>query len=330
MEKVNKRVNFSSQEKEELISLVSKYKDILENKKTNGVSAKDKDAAWEKLSFEFNSKGLNTFRSKEQLKKYWANLKQLERQAAANIKINRFKTGGGPFQPQNEPDETVLEIINFKTVTGLENPYDDEAVWDKDHFLLTETEHETNNCTPTESTSYSGTSKVAIPKANTILNCKELKICKDSQDEDVLKVIQTPKNKLKHQKKYRNTNDDDLPQIVELKAQYLQYQIEEIKERVEIKKEERAFQAKLQALQLKEKEVEVDILLQQKRKIQLENEVLERKSNTRNRVDITADLVEVVRMSDRIISVKLVLDKDVLMLCIYAPPQTELGESNIP
>ncbi|XP_072399393.1 uncharacterized protein [Diabrotica undecimpunctata] len=105
----------------------------------------------------------------------------------------------------------------------------------------------------------------------------EIEQAEDSQNEDVLQVIQNPKHKPKRQKtKYENGNDD-LPQIVELKAQYLQYQIEEMKERLKMKKDERVFQAKLQALQLKEKQVEVDILLQQKRKIQLENEALESK-----------------------------------------------------
>ncbi|XP_072402421.1 uncharacterized protein [Diabrotica undecimpunctata] len=205
MEKVTKRVNFSTQEKEELISLVSKYRDIIENKKTN--------------------------------------------------------------------DETVLEIINCKTVVGLDNPYDDESVLDKSLFVVTETENQIEDCTHVEfqssQFSVSDNSTFIRPKTDNILNCKQLtNICEDSQDGD-------NKPKAKQQKNKCKIPSNDPPKIVDLKAQYLGYQIEEMKERLEIKKEERAFQAKLQALQIKQKEVELEIMLQQKRKLMFENEALE-------------------------------------------------------
>ncbi|XP_050513037.1 myb/SANT-like DNA-binding domain-containing protein 4 [Diabrotica virgifera virgifera] len=259
---MNKRVNFSAQEKEELISLVSKYRDTIENKKTNGVSARDKDAAWEHLHFEFNSKGLNTFRTKEQLKKYWANIKQIERQVAATTKINRLGTGGGPFQPQNEPDETILEIINNKTVAGLENQYDDESQLEENIPVIIDPENQTIDCEEL----ITQCPLVITPKTDNVLNCKELTmICKGSQPGSSTKQ-KTQKNKM---------TPPAVPKLEDLKAQFLSCQIQELSERVEMKRQEKQFQVKLYNLQLEEKRVEVDILLQKKRKLELENEALE-------------------------------------------------------
>ncbi|KAJ4434963.1 hypothetical protein ANN_23535 [Periplaneta americana] len=46
--------NFSRYEVEMLIELVEKYKHIIENKKTDGVSLKEKDATWQKIAEEFS------------------------------------------------------------------------------------------------------------------------------------------------------------------------------------------------------------------------------------------------------------------------------------
>lgn len=52
--------NFNTAEVELLISLVDKHKHIVENKKTNAVTNKDKDAAWKKIESSFNSCGISS------------------------------------------------------------------------------------------------------------------------------------------------------------------------------------------------------------------------------------------------------------------------------
>ncbi|XP_050501499.1 myb/SANT-like DNA-binding domain-containing protein 4 [Diabrotica virgifera virgifera] len=282
MERTSKRVNFSAQEKEELIFLVSKYREVIESKKTNGVSPKDKEHTWEQIHFEFNSKGLNTFRTKDQLKKYWANIKQLERQAAASLKINRLGTGGGPFQPQNEPDENVLDIINAKTVSGLDNEFDDEILLEQNLPIILETENQNTEYTQISS---GYVASVIKPKTDNILNCKEVTvICNDSQPGTSRSNNSSEYQPLSKRQKINSQTKVTPPYVEpavppkldELKAQFLSSQIEELKEKVEMRKQERLFQGQLQALQLKEKQAEVDILLQKKIKLELENDALER------------------------------------------------------
>lgn len=48
-------VNFSKCEEEKLVALVLEKKNVFENKRTDAVSTKQKDAAWEKLAEKFNA-----------------------------------------------------------------------------------------------------------------------------------------------------------------------------------------------------------------------------------------------------------------------------------
>lgn len=47
--------NFSKSEEEKLVALVLEKKNIFENKKTDAVTSKQKDTAWEKLAQQFNA-----------------------------------------------------------------------------------------------------------------------------------------------------------------------------------------------------------------------------------------------------------------------------------
>ncbi|KAF5276401.1 hypothetical protein FQR65_LT16349 [Abscondita terminalis] len=131
-----KRVNYTSDEKNLLVTLVDKYKDKVENKKTNGISNKEKEAIWASIADEFNSKALNVYRDSNALRKQWANYKQDARKAAAKQRHSLYKTGGGPvdryvkqyasgithiscaFIVSDETDScdvTILEISNSDT-----------------------------------------------------------------------------------------------------------------------------------------------------------------------------------------------------------------------
>lgn len=136
METKRKRApNYSSGEKELLISLVNKYKMVIENKKTDAVMVSEKNEAWFKITQEFNSVSPNNvFRPTDSLKKYWENIKDDVRRRAGQDRTSLYKTGGGPPSPKiKKPEEDVLlGIINKKTIMGLENPFDNDCL-DENH-----------------------------------------------------------------------------------------------------------------------------------------------------------------------------------------------------
>lgn len=123
----NRSINFTINEKTSLFNLVAKYKHILENKKTDAVTNKDKMDTWEKVAREFNSLSPgNVQRPTEVLKRFYENKKKELRKRCADIKIHIRGTGGGPPLPekvQNPTDEVLLSIINEKTVSGLNVPF---------------------------------------------------------------------------------------------------------------------------------------------------------------------------------------------------------------
>lgn len=85
--------NFSNLEKIKLIELVEREKNILENKKTDNVSVKDKDTCWKNITKEFNSSSISGHRNVVCLKNCWDNLKKKTRKYYAEMRNEVFKTG---------------------------------------------------------------------------------------------------------------------------------------------------------------------------------------------------------------------------------------------
>lgn len=76
----------------------------------------------------FNAKNLNK-RTEQQIKAKYDNLKTKARKTVADQKLYIKGTGGGPCNLDSSVDAVtaaVLNIINFKTVVGLFNPFDDD------------------------------------------------------------------------------------------------------------------------------------------------------------------------------------------------------------
>ncbi|KAJ8913083.1 hypothetical protein NQ315_006584 [Exocentrus adspersus] len=121
--------NFTAKEKEILFSLVMKYKNVVENKKTDQVSVGEKVAAWQKITAEFNAVAPNLCtRSTESLKKFYDNKKKEVRKRVAEEKKEIYATGGGTKKdvPIDSSQDLLLSIINTKTVFGLYNPSDSD------------------------------------------------------------------------------------------------------------------------------------------------------------------------------------------------------------
>lgn len=87
---------FLDEEKDLLTELVAKYKNVVENKKTDAMSLHAKSRAWERLCVEYNSMPSVRPREVKQLKKLWDNLKQKwkkekARQAREVMATGRFQ-----------------------------------------------------------------------------------------------------------------------------------------------------------------------------------------------------------------------------------------------
>ncbi|CAG9763448.1 unnamed protein product [Ceutorhynchus assimilis] len=122
--------NYANNEKEYLLNLIEKYKNIIENKKTDGVSVKEKKETWEKICQEFNSASPSLhYRPMESLKKTYEKMKEEIRKKTAELKKELYKTGGGPG-PCPEPnknsrhDELLMSIMSKKSVFGLGSQFD--------------------------------------------------------------------------------------------------------------------------------------------------------------------------------------------------------------
>lgn len=75
--KEGRSVNFSTKEMLILVEIVKKYKHIVECKKTDGTTWREKDECWSKITDELNFRCAETFRKKKSVKtKYEKELKE--------------------------------------------------------------------------------------------------------------------------------------------------------------------------------------------------------------------------------------------------------------
>ncbi|XP_047543106.1 uncharacterized protein LOC125075409 [Vanessa atalanta] len=125
-------INSQAQDKEKvnngiLVHLVTKYKDLIENKKTDAVTTAIKNEGWKKLAEEFNCLSSFYVRNVEQLKTCWDNIKRTTRKDKAATKKNNLLTGGGRSDiPPPGPLQGQVEVLLGPTLDGLENPYDSD------------------------------------------------------------------------------------------------------------------------------------------------------------------------------------------------------------
>ncbi|XP_068081983.1 myb/SANT-like DNA-binding domain-containing protein 3 [Anabrus simplex] len=120
--------NFSPHENFVLLDLAEKYKAVIENKKTDGVTLKEKDKTWLRISQEFSCVPGTTPRSHTNLKGVYENLKRRAIRASADEKVEMYKTGGGPSVPSKvqDIDKRVLGIIEESSVC-IPSTHDSDA-----------------------------------------------------------------------------------------------------------------------------------------------------------------------------------------------------------
>uniref|UniRef100_A0A6P7GMB6 Regulatory protein zeste n=1 Tax=Diabrotica virgifera virgifera TaxID=50390 RepID=A0A6P7GMB6_DIAVI len=132
VEKKEPRKNYTEREKCLLLDIIEKYKHIIENKTTNAAWTNEKNAAWEKVTLEFNASS-DSPRTAKQLTTAYLNLKRVTRQNIANENIKKYTdqkllkqlkkdetadkkdilaTGGGTFKPRlTEVGAQMLGLI---------------------------------------------------------------------------------------------------------------------------------------------------------------------------------------------------------------------------
>ncbi|XP_066590779.1 myb/SANT-like DNA-binding domain-containing protein 3 [Prorops nasuta] len=97
----SKYKHYTTIEKKLFLQILNNFKHIIENKRNDGPSLKEKDLAWNLICEKYNESTLinevvEETRNMTQLKKLWRNLKQGQREALTKEKESHFRTGGGP------------------------------------------------------------------------------------------------------------------------------------------------------------------------------------------------------------------------------------------
>ncbi|XP_045501123.1 uncharacterized protein LOC123698516 [Colias croceus] len=131
MENIAKRersTNFNKSEVRLLTELVAKHRSIIENKQTDAVTNKEKEAAWNKISLLFNAATGFTARSTKSLKLKYESVKKETKKTMAKHRQELYKTSGGPSSAPDFTDieEKVMAICS--NITGLDARNDSDKI----------------------------------------------------------------------------------------------------------------------------------------------------------------------------------------------------------
>ncbi|PSN40506.1 hypothetical protein C0J52_05249 [Blattella germanica] len=86
--------------------------DVIENKKTDSISNKQRAESWEKVSLCFNALQDSGPRTAEQLKNAYDCIKRKARKDQSLDKVEIYKTGGGAFKKKlDETGEKALAML---------------------------------------------------------------------------------------------------------------------------------------------------------------------------------------------------------------------------
>lgn len=117
-----------------LYEIITSYRHIIENKKTDAVSAGLKNDAWKQITQEYNNLGKYK-RSLDQIKTcYRTAVLNLKKDLAAD-RADCFRTGGGIPQQRVSENHPLLSIVQ-PAVTPLFNPHDSSASYFNVSFIF--------------------------------------------------------------------------------------------------------------------------------------------------------------------------------------------------
>lgn len=92
-DKRKREPNWLASEKLLLLDLVEEHFKIIENKKTDSVTIKQKLLEWETMSSKYNSQSPFSNRSGEKLKSQWESMKKSAKKEEAKLRQHRIQTG---------------------------------------------------------------------------------------------------------------------------------------------------------------------------------------------------------------------------------------------
>ncbi|XP_026744132.1 fibrinogen silencer-binding protein-like [Trichoplusia ni] len=121
--------NFTRVESDTLIQLVLKYKNVLENKKSDAATWAEKEQCWQKIETNFNSISSVRFRSAKALKIKYDGIKRDTRKKSAAIRAETYRTGGGPSTaPVLTPSEEKVKEMILLSVVGMDSVFDSDKI----------------------------------------------------------------------------------------------------------------------------------------------------------------------------------------------------------
>lgn len=128
--KKKRSANFSTSEIDLLCTLIVKYADTIESKKSDAIAWKEKCETWTRLTCEFNNHNIGPPRLVTTLRGKYETFKKELRKKAAQYRQDLYKTGGGTLEvPCLTPSEQkIFDIINL-SVIGLPGRYDDDGTY---------------------------------------------------------------------------------------------------------------------------------------------------------------------------------------------------------
>ncbi|CAH1983204.1 unnamed protein product [Acanthoscelides obtectus] len=121
----NKRIVYSDADCHRLVDIIitSTYRNVIECKKTDATTWKEKNATWQKIAQIYNS-GTTEPRTADQFRCKYDNLKKDVRKYEAQKRQSLYRTGGGPTIDELKAIlkllyDKIKSIISF-SVDGLE------------------------------------------------------------------------------------------------------------------------------------------------------------------------------------------------------------------
>ncbi|KAL4703067.1 hypothetical protein ACJJTC_015202 [Scirpophaga incertulas] len=121
--------NWLYTEKMLLLDIICEHCNIIGNKKTDGVTMKQKNAEWMRISEEFNSQTSSMHRTAENLKAQWDSLKKNAKKVASAARQSLLKTGGGPANPKDDdPLHIKIMALLSTSAVGLYNKFDSDSM----------------------------------------------------------------------------------------------------------------------------------------------------------------------------------------------------------
>ncbi|XP_046487997.1 myb/SANT-like DNA-binding domain-containing protein 3 [Neodiprion pinetum] len=104
--------HYTETEKRLFLNILKKFSHIIENRKSDTSTLKDKEEAWRQIAEEYNSSLIiSAKRNVQQLKKMWSHMKTTQRNALTKEKQSHLTTGGGPKEPSADVEPDIASIV---------------------------------------------------------------------------------------------------------------------------------------------------------------------------------------------------------------------------